>query len=315
MTLGDPMSAADSRCSPLTADHLDAVIDLDRRLTGQTRKGFFTRRMADAGTEDAMTIALVGMSGPTPTGYLLARVLDGEFGDVHAAAVIDAIGIAPDHRGQGVARDLMAALRDRARARGVTEVRSEADWSEMDLIRFFASQGFDLTPHQAFERDVGTGPGPEDDTDPAAADTVTVRSMTETDLPMIVTTDQRITGRDRSAYYRHKLSEMMGGSGVRLSLVAEIDGAFAGFVMARVDYGDFGRLETTAVIDTIGVGPLFARRSIGRALLAQLMRNLSSLRVDRVGTRLDWNEIALRAFLADLGFAPRPRLSFVRTLG
>lgn len=152
------------------------------------------------------------------------------------------------------------------------------------------------------------------ESDPLLSDPVTVRSMVEADLPMIVATDRRITGRDRTAYYRRKLAEMMSGSGVRLSLVAEIDGQFAGFVMARVDYGDFGRIETTAVLDTIGVVPLFNRRGIGRALLAQLMRNLSSLRVDRVVTRLAWDDIGLRAFLIDLGFAPRPRLSFTRRL-
>lgn len=309
------MTAADTRCSPLTAAHLDAVIALDQRLTSQTRKGFFTRRMADTQADDGATLALVALSGDTPVGYLMARILDGEFGDVHAAAVIDAIGIDPAYRSQGLARTLMTELETRARARGVTEIRSEADWSEMDLIRFFAAQGFDLAPHQFVDRDVDAPvPGPEE-TDPPATESVTVRSMVEADLPLIVATDQRITGRDRTAYYRRKLAEMMGSSGVRLSLVAENDGDFAGFVMARVDYGDFGRLETTAVIDTIGVTPLFAWRGIGRALLGQLMRNLSSLRVDRAGTRLDWNEIALRAFLLHLGFAPRPRLSFVRHMG
>lgn len=306
------MSAAETRCFPMTAAHLDAVIALDQRLTRQTRKGFFTRRLADTGSDSGATIALIALSGDAPVGYLMARILDGEFGDVRAAAVIDAIGIDPAARGQGLARDLMADLEARTRAKGVSEIRSEADWSEMDLIRFFAAQGFMLAPHQVLDREVGM-PVPED-AEPSASDAVTVRSMVEADLPLIVATDRRITGRDRTAYYRRKLAEMMGGSGVRLSLVAESDGQFAGFVMARVDYGDFGRLETTAVLDTIGVTPLFGRRGLGQALVAQLMRNLSSLHVDRVSTRLDWNEIGLRAFLVGLGFAPRPRLSFVRPM-
>ncbi len=41
----------------------------------------------------------------------------------------------------------------------------------------------------------------------------------------------------------------------RPTLAPEVDGAPAGFVMARVDFGEFGRPEPAAVIDTIGVDP------------------------------------------------------------
>ena len=36
-----------------------------------------------------------------------------------------------------------------------------------------------------------------------------------------------ITGRDRTAYYRRKLAEVLTESGIRVSLVAELDGQFA----------------------------------------------------------------------------------------
>ena len=51
--------------------------------------------------------------------------------------------------------------------------------------------------------------------------------------------------------------------------------------MARVDLGEFGRVETTAVIDTIGVDPDYQNKGVGRALVSQLLTNLGTLRVER----------------------------------
>lgn len=139
-------------------------------------------------------------------------------------------------------------------------------------------------------------------------DRVPVRSMRADDLETLVRIDSRLTGRERRDYYERKLEEVMSQSGVRVSLVAEVDGAPAGFVMARVDFGEFGRLEPAAVIDTIGVDPDRARSGVGHALISQLMTNLVSLRVDVVRTEVTWDAFALLAFLKKLGFAPSERL-------
>jgi ribosomal protein S18 acetylase RimI-like enzyme len=151
-----------------------------------------------------------------------------------------------------------------------------------------------------------------DDPDSLARDRIPVRSLAESDLPAIITIDRKITGRDRTAYYRRKLAEMLTESGVRVSLVAELDGLSVGFLMARVDYGEFGRTDPTAVIDTIGVSPDFAQRGVGQALLGQLLLNLASLRVERVKTRVAWDDLALLGFLRRQGFTPAQRLSFTR---
>jgi ribosomal protein S18 acetylase RimI-like enzyme len=158
-----------------------------------------------------------------------------------------------------------------------------------------------------------SGPG-GDDFAPLARDEVPVRSMTEKDLDAIVRMDRHHTGTDRAAYYRRKMKEMLGESGVRVSLVAEVDGVPAGFVMARVDYGEFGRAEPAAVLDSIGVDPAFAKRGVGRALMSQLLANLATLRVERLRTNVAWDDVDLLAFLKRCGFAPSQRLVFTRSL-
>jgi predicted N-acetyltransferase YhbS len=139
--------------------------------------------------------------------------------------------------------------------------------------------------------------------------------MTEADLPGIVQLDRKITGRDRTPYYQRKAAEVLRQSGVRVSLVAEIDRQVVGFLMARVDLGEYGRTEPTAVLDTVGVHPAFAGKQVGRALLGQLVNNLGSLRVERLVTQVEWDHFDLLRFLARTGFQLSQRLAFEKPIG
>jgi predicted N-acetyltransferase YhbS len=149
---------------------------------------------------------------------------------------------------------------------------------------------------------------------PLARDRIPVRAMVEGDLRALIEIDRRITGRDRTAYFRAKLDEALHESDVRISLVAEQDGGAVGFIMARVDFGEFGSVQPVAVLDTIGVDPDYRDRGIGRALLSQLLINLMTLRVERLRTEVDWREGELLGFLDRCGFRPSQMLSLDRAI-
>jgi ribosomal protein S18 acetylase RimI-like enzyme len=153
-----------------------------------------------------------------------------------------------------------------------------------------------------------------DDFHALSRDTIPVRSLRVEDLPAIIGIDRRITGRDRSAYYQRKLAEVLNETGVRVSLVAEQDERPVGFMMARVDFGEFGMTEPAAVIDTIGIDPAYRHRNIGSALMSQLLANLATLRVDHVRTEVAWDSFGLLSFLERRGFKPSQRLSFFSPL-
>jgi ribosomal protein S18 acetylase RimI-like enzyme len=152
--------------------------------------------------------------------------------------------------------------------------------------------------------------GQTSDFGPLARDRIPVRSMKESDLKALVNIDRRITGRDRTRYFERKLADAMHESDIRISLVAEADGVPVGFIMARVDLGEYGRSETAAVMDTVGVDPDYRDHGVGRALLSQLLANLSTLRVEKLLTEVDWSDRQLMAFLDHCGFTPSPRLCF-----
>jgi ribosomal protein S18 acetylase RimI-like enzyme len=165
----------------------------------------------------------------------------------------------------------------------------------------------------AAEVDYGKPAAP--DFGPLARDRIPVRAMQDGDLAALIAVDRRITGRDRSDYFQRKLDEALHESDVRVSLVAELDGAVVGFIMARVDFGEFGRVEPTAVMDTIGVDPDARGNGVGRAMLSQLLVNLGTLRVERLRTEIAWRERDVLAFLDRCGFRPGQQLCFERSLG
>lgn len=162
--------------------------------------------------------------------------------------------------------------------------------------------------------EINYGNPPAADFGPLRRDKIPIRSMDEKDLPALIAIDSRITGRDRSSYFRRKFADALHETNVRVSLVAELDGVVVGFIMARVDLGEFGRLEPAAVLDTIGVDPDYQDRGVGRALLSQLLVNLSTLRVEIVRTELDWRDRELIAFLDRCGFRPSQHLCFDRAI-
>ncbi len=138
---------------PLAAADLEAVVDLDRRTVGRSRRGFYEKRLAGLAREPAAFIALaLDHAEGGLAGFVFARLLHGEFGGTEPVAVLDALGVDPDQRHQGTGRRLMAGLEAEMRRRDVREMSTEALWTEPDLLRFFAAAGFHLAPRLVVER-------------------------------------------------------------------------------------------------------------------------------------------------------------------
>jgi len=295
---------------PLVASDLDAVVAVDREGTGRSRREFYARRLRDAEQDPRAALGTAAELGGRLAGFAFAHVLDGEFGGTAPVGVIDAIGVGRDARRRGVGTALVAGLEAALAARGVRELRSQVEWGERGLGPFFATCGFRLAPRLVLERRLDRPPP-----DGLSREEQLVRSMTERDLPAVVRCDRKITGRDRSAYYARKAAEALRQSAVRVSLVAEVQGQLAGFLMARVDFGEFGRTEPTAVLDTIGVDPGQARQGLGRALVEQLLLNLGTLRAEQLVTEVAWDDLGLLAFVERSGFIPAQRLALDKPLG
>jgi len=140
-----------------------------------------------------------------------------------------------------------------------------------------------------------------------AESAATIRNLRPRDLEAVIALDAKILGRRRDGFFKGKLDQALKETGVMVSLAAEVDGAFAGFLLSRVFYGEFGETEAAAVLDTVGVHPAFRGKGVGRALLAQLRTNLLGLGITRLHTEVSWDGTDLMAFFRSEGFRPAPR--------
>jgi ribosomal protein S18 acetylase RimI-like enzyme len=137
---------------------------------------------------------------------------------------------------------------------------------------------------------------------------ILVRGLQPRDLDAVVALDAKNVGRPRTEYFKLKLEQNLAETGVKISLAAELDGCFCGFLLARLYYGEFGAPEPVAVLDTFGVHPDFHRHGVGSALMGQLYTNLNGLGVSTVRTQVNWGERDLLAFFQNQGFRLADRL-------
>ena len=324
---------------PLVAADLDLVVEIDTTAFGHPRRPYFERRVAAALREPTLNVQIGIEDRGTLAGFVLARKLEGEFGRLEPALRLEVIGVDTSERAHGIGTQLLEALEAEAKKRAIHELRTQASWRNHVMLRFLDRHGFSLGKNQVIDRAVDAGAfGPEsegafaapehlnqareldysapeaNDYEQMARDVADVRTLARGDLPDLARIDHKLTGRDRSSYITHQFDETLYDAAIRVSLAVRVDDVVAGFLMANVDRGDFGRNAPVAVIDTLGVDPDYAGRGLGRAMLSQLMVNLAALRVERAETVVSRNNFDVLRFFYKAGFEPSERLAFVKAL-
>ena len=324
----------------LEREHIGDVVAIDAIAERRPRRAYFERRLDAALHQPRLHAQFAACDEKGLAGYILARVLEGEFGRAEPGLRLEAIGVRGDAKGQHVGARLFDALGDYGRRHHMADVRTQAAWTDHAMLRWLDDMCFALAPSHVVDCAVaggeyasarddpvamlrGEGPAREvnygaragNDFERLARDDAEVCVMDWDDLGDVVRIDRAITGCDRHAYMKQQLAEAMRDSAVRVSLTARRDGVIVGFLMARVDLGDFGRVEPVAIADTIGVDPAYSHRGVGRALISQLFANLGALRIERVETVVALRDFGLLGFFYDVGFRPSQRLPFVRRFG
>ena len=273
----------------LAARDLDAVVAIDAALGSGRRRAYFERRLATAQQDPERHLQFAVDDEGALAGFMLGRTLEGEFGRSEPELRLEAFGVK-------------------------TSAQSHVLDCSLANVELGSTGENPLATGQgpADPNDYGT-PGPGD-AESLARDGIEVGLLNEGDLEGVARVDRRHTGRDRRGYLCRTVREALADSAIRISLAARMDGGVAGYLMARVDYGDFGRAEPAAVIDTVGVDPLRPRQGIGRALLSQLFVNLRGLQVERVETVVAADKFDLLGFFYAAGMRPAERLAFVKKL-
>jgi ribosomal protein S18 acetylase RimI-like enzyme len=139
---------------PLAEADLARMTAIDQAQSGHSRRRFLAKRLAAAAAHPQDYVHIGLEAGGTLVGFVLARILRGEFGHAEPVAAFDFVGIAPDDQEQGHGHRLMAALRAALQERAIRRVHSQAEWTSHAMLRFFDSTGFRLASRIVLERSV-----------------------------------------------------------------------------------------------------------------------------------------------------------------
>lgn len=139
---------------PVRRGDLDAVIDIDARVTGIEKRDYWRglyRRYGDDPHEGRQF--LVAEADGEVVGFVIGEVRDWEFGSPPCGWVFG-IDVRPDARQAGVGSRLLAAIVEGFRRAGVTKVRTILARENSLVLSFFRSQGLMAGPFIPLEMDL-----------------------------------------------------------------------------------------------------------------------------------------------------------------
>ena len=142
------------RVRPLEPSDLDAIVVIDEKLSGQTRKDYWQQRLEIASLRPPW-MSLVAETDGRLGGFLFGWVGQSEFGIAQPTGWIDLVGVDPAYRGRGIARALLGAFVESGRElRALARIATLVDLGQDDVREFFLRQGFRPGPLIQLERAV-----------------------------------------------------------------------------------------------------------------------------------------------------------------
>ena len=146
------MSRSDIVVRPVEPTDLDAIVRIDEKLSGQTRKEYWRRRL-ELGSLRPPWMSLVAETDGRVVGFVFGWVGESEFGIAGPTAWLDLIGVDPPYRGRGVGQALVGRFVTSAgELRAVQKVSTLIDLGQEDIREFFLRLGFRHGPMIQMER-------------------------------------------------------------------------------------------------------------------------------------------------------------------
>ena len=141
---------------PVEPSDLAAIVAIDEKLTGQTRKDHWRTRLEIAALRPPWMSSVAETDGRI-VGFLFGWVGESEFGIAGPTGWIDLIGVDPAYRERGIARALVDRFtRGGQELRAIRKIATLIDLGQADVREFFVRLGFGHGPMIQLERDAET---------------------------------------------------------------------------------------------------------------------------------------------------------------
>ncbi len=138
------LAAEDVEIRVMKESDVAPVTDIDYKVFGKRRPEYYERKIAEVldGESGRLVTSLVAEVGDQVVGFVMGSVYLGEFGIPETIAYIDTIGVDPNHQRQGIAGYMLDEFKTTVKKAGVDKIHTLVNWSDTDLLGFFATSGF-----------------------------------------------------------------------------------------------------------------------------------------------------------------------------
>ena len=121
----------------------DQIVEIDAKITNMRRMNYYRRKLFMAlDSEQRLVTSLVSEVEGKVVGFIMGNVFIGEFGIPEATATVDTLGVDPEYQHQGIAQAMMEEFITTVKKAGVERITTHIRWNDVDLLRFFNTQGF-----------------------------------------------------------------------------------------------------------------------------------------------------------------------------
>lgn len=127
----------------MTEKDLQAIVEIDERVTGNKRTEYYERKVASLlDNKASIATSLVAEYEGKVIGFIMGNIYTGEFGIPQTTASLDTIGIDPEYAKLGIGTQLMDKFIENLRVAGVENIQTLVDWNDSNLLKFFNKGGF-----------------------------------------------------------------------------------------------------------------------------------------------------------------------------
>jgi GNAT superfamily N-acetyltransferase len=139
-----------------------------------------------------------------------------------------------------------------------------------------------------------------------AGQPITVRALARENLDAVVAIDAAIEGRSRRDYFERRLAAALREPQLHAQFAAVDGHGLAGYILARVFEGEFGRREPSLRLEVVGVRADVQGHGVGRTLLETLTGWARRHGIRELRTQATWNDHAMVRWLDAVGFTLAP---------
>ena len=135
----------------LTSADLDAMVRLDKRIVGRSRRDYLAIKLNEALQDSRIMVSLGAEVDGNLSGFLMGRLYYGEFGIPEPVAILDTLGVDPERPRFGIGTALLEQFKRNLKAVDIEKIQTQASWDEWELLRFLKAGGFTPMPRVFLE--------------------------------------------------------------------------------------------------------------------------------------------------------------------